>query len=179
MDKSTLAQSVSEFSKKLSRLNESEKPVFSRIPTTEEKLQNRINEEEFLRRERIVRQYNAFSNPVSQQIEDDEQNLVDAYNLFIAANLLNQNVSDKRTKLAAIKIESPVCTKSEYISGSGFSFLKIWFLKTQKDAQFVPEIIQENEKRFIDFVPVEDYKFSRLEKEILQETDSLSESSGD
>lgn len=168
MDNKTLSQSVSDFSKKLSRFNDSGKSEPVMKMTSDAILQKRINDIEADRRERFLRQYKIYSNPVSQQIEEDETNIISAYNLYKAALELNSNSGSEGTKLASLKIASPLCEKGEYLNGGGFSFLRIWFIKHEEGIEYVPLITEDGEKRFLEFVPIEDYEFSRLEKEILQ-----------
>lgn len=168
MNNKTLSHSVSDFSKKLSRFNESGKTELERPLSSDAKLQMRISDMETERRERFLQQYNSLKNPVSQQVEQDEENLIAAYNLFKGAVELNASSSSAETKIADLRISSPICSKNEYINGSGFSFLRIWFLKTNEGAEYVPLISQKDDKRFLEFIPVDEYEFSRLEKEILQ-----------
>ena len=127
MDKKTLSQSVSDFSKRLSRFNDSGKSEPVRPLSSDARLQQRITDMESERRERFLQQYNSLK-----------------------------------------RIVSPLCEKNEYISGSGFSFLRIWFLKNNESIEYVPLIGQSEDRRFLEFIPKEEYEFSRLEKEILQ-----------
>lgn len=168
MDKKTLSQSVSDFSKRLSRFNDSGKYEPVRPLSSDARLQQRITDMESERRERFLQQYNSLKNPVSQQVEEDEANLITAYNLFKGAVDLNANSGNAETKLADLRIASPLCEKNDYISGSGFSFLRIWFLKNNESIEYVPLIGQSEDRRFLEFIPKEEYEFSRLEKEILQ-----------
>nr|WP_318681632.1 hypothetical protein [uncultured Treponema sp.] len=168
MNNKTLSQSVSDFSKKLSRFNDAGKTEPAIKMTPDAVLQKKINDVEADRRDRFLRQYNCYSNPVSQQIEEDETNIISAYNLYKAALELNASSCNENTKLASLKISSSLCEKGEYVNGGGFSFLRIWFLKHEEGIEYVPVITQDGEKRYLEFVPVDEYEFTRLEKEILQ-----------
>lgn len=166
MVKGNLSQSISDFSKQLSRFTEAQKTQREEPLTNDKKLQQRINDLETDRRERILQQYNVFNNPLSKQIEEDEGALVDAYKLFKSLLELNSEYQKSGTKLASLKIASPLCSRSEYVTG--FSFLRIWFLKHQANVEYVPVMVDEDKNRYLDFVPLEEYQYSRLEKEILQ-----------
>lgn len=76
MNNTTLSQSVSDFSKKFSRFNDAGKTKPAIKMTPDAVLQKKINDVEADRRDRFLRQYNCYSNPVSQQIEEDETNII-------------------------------------------------------------------------------------------------------
>lgn len=168
MQNKSFSQAMSDFSKKLSRFTEAGNTTIEKPLTPDKRLQAAIHNMEQDRKSLIEKQYAAFVNPVSQQVEEDEENLLKAYNLFKQALELNSNTGDVHTKLADLRISSPLCQKSEYTSGSGFSFLRIWFLNKEKEADFVPMISMYNESRYLEFIPRDEYEFSKFEKEVLQ-----------
>lgn len=168
MHNKNLSQTISEFSKKLLRFNNAEKQELELPKSSEQILQTKINDFELERKERILKQINAYLNPINQELEDDENYLLEAYNLFKKAFELNENSQQPETKLASLKIKSPLCQKQEYSSGNDFSFLRIWFVHQNPSADFIPAFIFENEKKYLEFIPFDEYEFSRLEKEILQ-----------
>lgn len=168
MEDKSLSKSISDFSKKLSRFNDSSTKEPVKPLSQNQRLQQKIDEVEALRKERIVKQYSVYANPVSQQIEEDEGLLLSAYNLFSQVFELNENTGDSQTKLKDLRIKSPLCSKSEYVSGSGFSFLRIWFIKSQSEVKFIPIISQDGEQRYLEFISADEYSFSKFEKELLQ-----------
>lgn len=168
MQNKSFSQTMSEFSKKLNRFTEAGNTKLEKPLSQDKRLEQTIHNMEQDRKNLIEKQYAAFSNPVSQQVEEDEENLLKAYNLFKQALELNLNAGDSHTKLADLRISSPLCQKREYCSGSGFSFLMIWFLKKEQDAEYVPVISMHNESRYLEFIPRDEYEFSKFEKEVLQ-----------
>lgn len=158
------------FSKQFSKFKNSgrEEPVKSETPN--HKLQKQIDNFESDRKTRIERQYDSYKNPVSQQIEGDEENLIKAYNLFKGALDLNSASGDERTHLESLRVASPLTQKSEYITGSAFCFLRLWFLEAHADATHVPVVAKHNENYFIEFIPKDEYQFTSMEKEIMQIT---------
>lgn len=176
-EKKTLVESLQKFSQKFSKLTSDEQEN-AELPQSESKiLQEEINRAEKTRIETLQKTFNEFVNPVTQEIEKDEESVVLAYKLFVQVKALNES-SENVAALARIKsvvITASICSKTEY-TGEGkqlFSFLKLWFLKENPDCIFVPEICRAPDGSFyLDFIERELWSPSVFEKEILQAVSS-------
>lgn len=146
------------------------------------RLQEVISEREAERTAYIQKRYNEYENPLTPDIEEDENSLINAYELFSAVDQLNKSTGDKgdkSTKIRYFEISSVICRKAEYtdLNSDSFLFLRLWFIKRNPEAAFVPELAR-NEKGdfYLDFSERELWKPSAAEKEILQ---SLEEAPSD
>ena len=172
-DNKTILQTLQAFSQKLEDFSQR---GGVRISTQDEEytnlknLQNQINQQEEEKREELRSQFQEFLMPVTQDIEKDEEDLVKAYTLFCQLKELNENSGDRQTHLKRYSLSSPVCHKSEYTSDkSRFAFLRLWFLTTTPDTNYVPEITADEKGSFsLDFTELELWQPSTLEKEIMQ-----------
>ena len=138
------------------------------------RLQEVISEREAERSTYILKKYDEYENPLTPDIEEDENSLMNAYELFCSVNQLNKANIDKGEKITKIRyfeITGAVCRKAEYtdLNADSFIFLRLWFLNKNPDAAFVPELAR-NEKGdfYIDFSERELWKPTSAEKEILQ-----------
>ncbi|MGN0739868.1 MAG: hypothetical protein ACI4LX_06825 [Treponema sp.] len=167
-DTKSMSKIISNFSKKFSQFNKSENREIVRQKNPDRILQEKITASENERKLKLQKDFSAYLNPVTQDIESDEESLLKAYELYRQIFEVTQKFSDGKTHLADIKITSPICTKSEYTQKNKFSFLRLWFLQKNTDADFVPVIICENAKFYLSFVKKEEFEFSGFEKEIMQ-----------
>ena len=94
--------------------------------------------------------------------------IISLFSVLLNCENFFEKYSDGKTHLADIKISSPICSKSEYTQKNKFSFLRLWFLQKNADADFVPVIICEDIKFYLSFIKKDDYEFSVFEKEIMQ-----------
>ena len=136
-----------------------------------DRLQEVILEREAERISYIKKRYAEYDNPLTPDIEEDENSIRQAYELFRNIELLNQTSGNKKTRIRYFEISSPVCRKAEYtdLNADRFLFLRIWFLKNNPEVEFLPELAR-NEKGdfYIDFLSRELWKPNAAEKEILQ-----------
>ena len=160
-------KAVIDFSKRFSKLSEEAKDEV-KLPQSKEKLlQDQINLQEEERAESLRKQYQDFLNPPTKDIEEDEESLVNAYNLFCRISELSAEYEKER--LRSLELVSPICKKTEYTQGQSFAFLRIWFLNTIKDCQYIPQLLQaENGQFYLDFIARELWNPDSLEKELLQ-----------
>ena len=162
-----------DFSQKLSALAEGADVRVNTQPSSTDKLQEQINLQEAERTTLLRARLSEYIAPLTQDIEEDEENLLKAYKLYCQANELNQTAGDRTTHLKNLTLTSPLCQKTEYTSDSPnnrFSYLRLWFLATNPDAFFVPEIISSPTGAgfLLDFIDVDMWKPTLLEKEIMQ-----------
>ena len=137
-------------------------------------LQEEINRREQERTEKLRSKFEGFLEPRTPDIEEDEANLLKAYELFCKVNeLCEAAASDKEEKgkarLRTMEIASPLCRRDDYTLGEDMAFLRLWFLQQKPDAAFVPDFIRaENGQFYLDFTARELWTPGTLEKEILQ-----------
>ena len=160
-------KAVIDFSKKFSKLSEEAKDEI-KLPQSKEKLlQEQIMQQEEERAESLKKQYQDFLNPQTKDLEEDEEALLNSYNLFCKINEIAFEYENAR--LRSTELVSPICKKSEYTQGQSFAFLRIWFLNTVKDCEYLPQLIQaENGNFYLDFISRELWTPDSLEKELLQ-----------
>ena len=74
----------------------------------------------------------------AQQLEDDKNLLVRAYDLFVALVDLNRQLGDKDTFIADFTIASPLTQRERYTTGSDFVYLQFWLQWEAKRTDYVP-----------------------------------------
>ena len=168
-EKRNLAQSVAAFTKKFSKLNDEDKEL-QQTPLSKDKiLQEEIKLREAEREESLRRRFSDFMEPRTQDIEQDEENLLQAYQLFCKLQDLCEAAKQEKStaRLHSLIIESPLCKRDDYTLGENMAFLRLWFLQTNPDANVVPEFIRdENGLFYLEFTDKELWTPNSLEKEI-------------
>ena len=168
-EKRNLAQAVAAFSKKFSKLNDDDKEEQQPPLSKEKLLQDQINQRESEREEELRRRFSDFLEPRTQDIEEDEENLLQAYELFCKLNEVCETTAKEKStaRLRSFEITSPLCKRDDYTLGDNMAFLRLWFLQKNPDATVVPEFVRdENGQFFLNFIEKELWKPSSLEKEI-------------
>lgn len=169
-EKRNLAQSVAAFSKKFAKLNDEDKKL-QQPPVSKDKiLQEEIQLRESEREQELRRRYSDFAEPRTQDIEQDEENLLQAYKLFCKLKEVCEAASKENStaRLHSFEISSPLCKRDDYTLGENMAFLRLWFLQTNPDAAVVPEFIRdENGQFFLIFTDRDLWIPSSLEKEII------------
>ena len=143
-------------------------------------LQEEINRREEERTQMLRKKYLEFLEPRTPDIEEDEENLLKAYELFCKINeitdTINQDPSKAKARLRSMEIASPLCRRDDYTLGDAMVFLRLWFLNREPETAFVPEFVRaESGQFYLDFTARELWTPGTLEKEILQ---SLEEPDG-
>lgn len=168
-EKRNLAQSVAAFTKKFSKLNDEDKEL-QQPPLSKDKiLQEEIKLREAEREEVLRRRFSDFMEPRTQDIEQDEENLLQAYQLFCKLQDLCEAAKQEKStaSLHSFEITSPLCKRDDYTLGENMAFLRLWFLQTNPDATVVPEFIRdENGIFYLEFIDKELWTPNTLEKEI-------------
>ena len=75
---------------------------------------------------------------IAQQLEDDKNHLVRAYDLFVALVDLNRQLGDKDTFITDFTIASPLTQRERYTTGSDFVYLQFWLQWEAKRTDYVP-----------------------------------------
>lgn len=145
-------------------------------------LQEEINRREEERTEMLRKRYLDFLEPPTPDIEEDEENLLKAYELFCKVNeiseTINQEPSKAKARLRSMEIASPLCRRDDYTLGDAMTFLRLWFLNKEPEVAFVPEFIRaENGQFYLSFTARELWNLTSLEKEILQSLEEPPENS--
>ena len=170
-EKRNLAQSIAAFSKKFSKLSDEDKELQEAPVSKEKLLQEEINLRESEREEELRRRFSDFMEPRTQDIEEDEKNLLQAYELFCKLNEVCETAAKENStaRLRSFEITSPLCKRDDYTLGDSMAFLKLWFLQKNPDATVVPEFTRaENGLFYIDFTARELWSPNSLEKEVLR-----------
>ena len=94
-----ITDALADFSKKLSRFEQAEEKEFIKPVSKDAPLQKKINLTEEEKIERIKAEYEKYINPVSKEIEEDEEAVLSALRIFKAARVAEQTeVSSKKVK---------------------------------------------------------------------------------
>lgn len=176
LERKNITLTLAEFSKKIMAFNKGAEVYIRENTSAIKNLQEKIREEEKDRINYLKARFAEYLEPVTKEIEEDEENLIKAYNLFCQINEIMEKMPDHTTHLKSLLIASPLCHKSEYTSelpSEDFSFLRLWFLVKNPSSNYVPEIVKQDnqaESYAIDFIDIEMWHQTSLEKEILQMT---------
>lgn len=178
-EKKKLVQSIAAFSKKFSKLEEEDKENYEAPASKEKILQDEINRREFEREEMLRNRFSDFQDPRTQDIEQDEEDLLNAWDFYCKLNDFCE-ASEKEgstAHLRSMEITSPLCRRDDYTLGDSMAFLRLWFLQKFPDAAAVPEFSRaENGQFYLNFQSLELWVPSSLEKEILRVLDSQNSS---
>ena len=143
-------------------------------------LQKKVYEKEKDYKKSIITAYSRFMNPFralgkksreAQEISEDEENLLKAYNLFKTVKNANAEIGDGSTFISVSEIKSPLTEKLRYTSGGDFIYLQCWLIYEQGIRDYVP-CIEEKEEHLgtfytLDFVPFRSFNFSWQEREVI------------
>ncbi len=171
-EKRSMIQTLNEFSQKIQALLQGAEVSFYEKISDSSKLQTQINQHEEERLSYLQSRFSEYLNPLTQDVEQDEENLMKAYQLFLKLQELNKTDGDSATHLKSYLLTSPLCRKSEYtvLPSESFSLLRLWFIVNNPDAAFVPEIVaMENAAGSfaLDFIDIDMWQQTSFEKEII------------
>ena len=171
-DRKSMIQTLNDFSKKIQAMSLGAEFSFQKETSAMKSLQNQINQHEEDRLSYLQSRFSEYLNPVTQDIEQDEENLMKAYHLFLKLQELNKTDGNSATHLKSYLLTSPLCRKSEYtaLPSESFSLLRLWFVVNNPDAVFVPEIVaMENAAGSfaLDFIDIDMWQQTSFEKEII------------
>ena len=169
----SVSKALADFTKKFQRFSKSTEPQDElKVESPLKSLQDQINERENERASLLRRQFMEYISPVTADIEQDEENLLKAYKLFCKLVETNNTLGDSTTHTKSLLLTSPICKKSEYTSLAAetrFSFLLLWFVVTNPDATFIPQLEQDtNGSLYLNFIERDLWKPTLFEKEIMQ-----------
>lgn len=175
-----ITQVISSFSKKLSRFEEAEDKAFVKPVSKDADLQKKINLSEEEKLERIKAQYEKYINPVSKEIEEDQESLLSALRIFKAARLAEEteasSKNDRQTSIHQIDFKSPICQKQEYVYGKNLLYLTYWLQTVHGEKEWIPSIYKFiSGERFLEFIPAESKHYDYEEIAILNVLKSLNQ----
>ena len=106
----SVQQVINRFSKKFTRANANSPEILDQVNPVSQLhgAQEQIQEYEDQRIQSIKKQFADFMTPITQEIEQDEQNLVKAYNLYCQLEELNSTAGDSLTHLRDFSLASPL-----------------------------------------------------------------------
>lgn len=170
-EKKSFANTILNFSKQFSKMSEEQKEELSAAGITRESkdklLQDEINRHDEAHVEQLRKQYEAFLQPATKDVEEDEEALLECYKLFCQLNEVSAEY--KNARLRSFDLTCPLCKKDDYTLGDRFAFLRLWFLNTVADSEYVPEFVRaENGQFYLSFTARELWSPNSLEKEILR-----------
>ncbi len=170
-EKRNLAQSVAAFSNTFSKLTDEDKELQEPPLSKDKILQDEIIRRESEREEEIRRRFSDFIAPLTQDIEEDENNLLQAYELYRKLKEACENAADKKStaRLRSFEITSPLCKRDDYTLGENMAYLRLWFLQKNPEAEVVPEFTRaENGQFYLEFTDRELWAPNSIEKEVLR-----------
>lgn len=172
-DKRSMLQTLNDFSLKIKAMADGAEFSMQSGTSDMKKLQSQINQQEEEHLKNLQLRFSEYLNPLTQEIEQDEENLMKAYQLFLKLLELNKTDGDSVTHLKSYLLASPLCRKADYTAGipsESFSLLRLWFVVNNPDAAFVPEIVEmENAPGTyaLNFIDIDMWQQTSFEKEII------------
>jgi len=150
------------FEKQLKKYTEAtDKPV--QITSKDKALGEAIKQQDLSFEEKITLKYKKIINPVSIEIENDLQSLLNAWELFTKIQELNENTQDPKTYISDFVINSPLTRNPLYVSGVqtnqslSFACLQAWFLYEKGIEDYVPVINQSQKVPKLEFIPSQSF----------------------
>ena len=157
-----ITEAISNFSKKLSRFEEAGEKNIKRPFSPEKRLQEKINLSDEEKIEKIRQEFEKYKNPVSKEIEEDEEALLAALKIFKAAK--NAEAGEKAS-VHQLDFKSPLCRKDEYRYANGTVYLSYWLEKIYGEKEWAPNIYKNaSGEYFLEFVPLETRAFDYEKK---------------
>lgn len=172
-DKRSMLQALNDISQKIKAMSNGAEVAFNSEPSAMKNLQAQINQHEEERLKYLQSRLSDYFDPLTQDIEKDEEDLLKAYNLFIQLMEVNKTAGDNTTHLKSYLLTSSICRKSEYTSelpSENFSLLRLWFAAKNPESAFVPELVPvENAPGTfaLDFIDIDMWQYTSFEKEII------------
>ena len=171
-DKRSMIQTLNEFSQKIQALSQGAEVSIYEKTSDSSRLQAQINQHEEDRQKYLKSRLAEYFNPLTQDVEQDEENLMKAYQLFLKIQEINKTDGDSATHLKSYLLTSPLCRKAEYTAehSENFSLLRFWFAVNNPETAFVPEIVEmENTPGTfaLDFIDIDMWQQTSFEKEII------------
>ena len=167
-----ITDALADFSKKLSRFEQAEEKEFIKPVSKDAPLQKKINLTEEEKIERIKAEYEKYINPVSKEIEEDEEAVLSALRIFKAARVAEQTEvsqkKEKQTSIHQLDFKSPLCQKQEYVYGKNLIYLTYWLQTVHGEKEWIPSIYKFiSGERFLEFIPAETKTYDYEENAIL------------
>ena len=173
VDKKSMLQALNDFSQKIKTMSNGGQVTLNPEPSAMKNLQTQINQQEEDRLTSLQTRFSEYLDPVTQDIEKDEEDLLKAYELFVKLVELNKTAGDNSTHLKSFQLTSPLCRKTEYtaeLPSESFSLLRLWFVARNPEAAFVPEIVQtanSPDSFTLDFIDIDMWQQTSFEKEVI------------
>ena len=178
-----ITEALSNFSKKLSRFEEAQDKEFVKPQSKDAALQKKINLTEEEKIEKVKAQYEKYLNPVSREIEEDEEAVLSALRIFKAAKNAEQTEvsqkKEKQTSIHQLDFKSPLCQKQEYLYGKNLLYLTYWLQTVHGEKEWIPSIYKfTSGERFLEFIPAETKHYDYEETSILNILKTLNQTGG-
>ena len=167
----SITDAISDFSKRLSRFEKAESAVFVKKERGDKILQTKINLSEEEKLEKIRAEYEKYINPVSKEIEEDEEAVLSALRIFKAAKLAEQG---ETSAIHEIDFKSPLCRKDEYIYDNKLVYLSFWLENVHGEKEWTPNIYKHiSGERFLEFIPLENRTYDYEKNAVLKILEKL------
>lgn len=177
-----IQDALSIFSKKLKRFTKSSQTQPNLPKKENQYLQEQIRERTLRLKTSVVQTYRIYKSPYealgknsdrAANIDKDEQELLEAYNLYCGVMDLNgeEEKNDnqrKNTYISKIEIHSPLTQKGGYVSGGQFIYLLMWLYFEQNCQKYLPVFMEKDSGWTLAFVKSENYSFEEHDKEIFE-----------
>ena len=180
----SITDALSNFSKKLSRFEQAENAEFVKPVSKDAQLQKKINLTEEEKIEKIRLEYQKYVNPVSKEIEEDEEAVLSALRIFKAAKSaelaeVSQKKGEGLTAIHQMDFKSSLCQKQEYFYGKNLIYLTYWLQTVHNESDWIPSIYKNaSGERFLEFVLAETKTYDYEENAILNILKTINESDG-
>lgn len=157
-----ITEAISNFSKKLSRFEEAGHKEIRKAVSAEKKLQQQINLSDEEKIEKIRQDFEKYINPLSREIEEDEETLLSALKIFKAAKKAE---AGEKASIHQLDFKSPLCRKGDYLYENGLIYLSFWLENFYGEKEWTPYIYKNASGQFfLEFIPLENRAFDYEKK---------------
>ena len=168
-EKQTISKAFDSFAKKLKSFSSASESCRTESRSDLDSVQLKIEEREELLRKSVLRNYSSYVNPVSKSVEEDENNLVEAYTLYEKLMELCENPEgEKTTYIKSARIESPLRFRECYTKGKQLVYLAYWLKNEKKLCKYVPFFEKNADGSFyLDFCAENERSWSGEDKTVI------------
>ncbi len=168
-DRLSVMSAFSAFQKKFSRFTKSEEGERLAPVRKDKVLQQEITDREERYENAVSNSYRIYKSPFealgrnssrAKAIDDDEQSVLKAYDLYKSIIELNEKKGDEHTFIAKYELENLIARKDSYTRGGQLVYLQCWLMFEQGITDYVPVLEEIKPGKFqLRFVDGETFRF--------------------
>lgn len=174
MEKKSPLKIIDEFNEKINRIKKSENYSISNSTENSKNknqiLKNKIQEISEKQNNEILKIYKSYVNPVSKEIENDEEEILELYEKYkILKNEKSEINNENQISKNYIFFESNISKKENYTLKNDFIILCAWFKYEKQILDYAPILIKNKNGFYrLTFIPENTKSYTIQEKQILK-----------